>query len=234
MKHISKPLRTGQRRQRSRVLLAAVGFGAVAAGLAIMASAPAAHADNAVLPALPAIVADTVNGSTGFPPLWDGLTYAGQGFYTDLLGDSVGSSVNPESETFDVYTTAPGAFDGGIPLGALTETEYVDDNDDVASVAGGQVGGSTFDYVDTTSGWNNYYELTPFIATNATTVTDNVNDTWLYDPSGLGINDAGIEFGIQYVDLPDASTPVDAINVLGSGGDILFSIPVAGDLLSSL
>jgi hypothetical protein len=233
VEHISKLMLTGQRRQRAG-LLVTVGVGAVAAGLAMLASVPAAHADNAVLPALPSIVADTVNGSTGFPPLWDGQTYSGGAFYTDLLGDSVGSSGNPESETFDVYTTAPGAFDGGIPLGSLTETEYSDSSDDVASLANGQTGGSTFDFVNADSGWSNFYELTPFFANNASTATDNVNDTWIYDPSGLGINDSGIEFGIQYVDLPDASTPVDAINVLGSGGDILFSVPVVGDLLSSL
>jgi hypothetical protein len=232
VKVFPEPMRATQRRHR-RAGLALAAFAAAAAGFTMLASAPAAHADPVVLPDFPEVVSDTENGSTGFPPLWDGLTYSGEAYYTDLLGDSVGNSVNPESETFDVFTTAPGAFDGGIPLGTLTETEYFDDNDDVASLANGQAGGSTFDYVSADSGWNNYYELTPFLATNATTVTDNVNDTWLYDPTGLGTNDAGIDFGIQYVDLPDASTPVDAINVLGSGGDILFSIPVIGDLLSS-
>jgi hypothetical protein len=50
----------------------------------------------------------------------------------------------------------------------------------------------------------------------------------------VGYFDAGTpEFGYQYLDLPDATTPVDEINVFGSGGDILFSIPVTGDLQSS-
>jgi hypothetical protein len=227
--------------ERTRILqsrrytgLALVAGASAAAAVAMLASTPAAHADGAVLPELPEIVSATINGSTGIPPLWDGLTYTGGGFYTDLLGDTVGSSGSPESETFDIYTTAPGAFDGGIPLGALTETEYLDTDDDVASLANGEVGGSTFDFANADAGWNNYYELTPFDATNASTVTENVNDTWVYDPTGLGTNDAGIDFGIQYIDLPDASTPVDAINVLGSGGDIVLSIPVVGDLFSSL
>jgi hypothetical protein len=232
MEAFPEPIRPNQRRHRWTGLTLAAGA-VVAAGFAMLAGTPAAHADQAVLPELPEITSATEIGSTGVPPLWDGQTYSGGAFYTDLLGDNIGSSGSPESATFDVYTTAPGAFDGGIPLGALTETEYFDDNDDVASLANGQAGGSTFDYADTTSGWSNFYELTPFDATGATTVTDNVNDALVYDPSGLGANDAGIDFGIQYLDLPDASTPVDAINVLGSGGDILFSIPVTGDLLSS-
>lgn len=57
----------------------------------------------------------------------------------------------------------------------------------------------------------------------------------MYDPSGSPLTDlSGIEFGIQYLDLPDAATPVDAVNFLGSGGEILFYLPVIGDLLTSL
>jgi hypothetical protein len=41
-----------------------------------------------------------------------------------------------------------------------------------------------------------------------------------------------MEFGMQYIDLPDAATPVDEINILGENADILLSIPVTGDLLS--
>jgi hypothetical protein len=54
-----------------------------------------------------------------------------------------------------------------------------------------------------------------------------------FDPTGDPLASlAGVEFGIQYLDLPDAATPIDAINFLGSGGEILFSIPVTGDLAS--
>ena len=39
---------------------------------------------------------------------------------------------------------------------------------------------------------------------------------------------------ICYMDLPNAVTPVDAVNFLGSGGEVLYSLPVTGDLLTSL
>jgi hypothetical protein len=42
------------------------------------------------------------------------------------------------------------------------------------------------------------------------------------------------EFGIQYLDLPFAATPVDEINLLGPGGEILFALPVTGDVFSGL
>lgn len=65
--------------------------------------------------------------------------------------------------------------------------------------------------------------------------TENISATLLFDPTGNPVADlSSIEFGIQYLDMPDAATPVDAINVFGSGGEILFSIPVTGDLLSGL
>jgi hypothetical protein len=233
MNHISKPLGSSQRRRGLTGLTLVAGATAVA-GFAMLASAPAAQADDAALPELPDVFSATANGAIGFPPLWDGQTYSGEASYTDLLGDSVGTDPNLEPEIYDVYTTAPGAFDGGLPLGTLTETEYLDTSDDVASLANGQVGGSTFDVVTTASGWQNYYELTPFYATNAAASTENIDDTLVYAPDGLGANDAGIDFGIQYMDLPDAATPVDEINLLGSGGEILLSIPVTGDLLSGL
>lgn len=53
-----------------------------------------------------------------------------------------------------------------------------------------------------------------------------------YDPTGFPLGSlSGIEFGIQYLDLPFAATPVDEVNLLGAGGEILMSIPVTGDLL---
>jgi hypothetical protein len=82
----------------------------------------------------------------------------------------------------------------------------------------------------TTSGPYNFFEDTPFQATGAADETPNINDVFAYDPSGSPLTDlSGIEFGMQYLDLPDArSGPIDAINFLGSGGEILFSVPVTG------
>jgi hypothetical protein len=56
-------------------------------------------------------------------------------------------------------------------------------------------------------------------------------------PPATLVSLSGVEFGIQYIDMPDAFangalTPIDEINVLGAGGEILFSIPVTGDLAS--
>jgi hypothetical protein len=99
---------------------------------------------------------------------------------------------------------------------------------------GGTVGGSTFSGLITTAGFYNFYEDTPFIATGASSEVDNINDVWAFDPTGVPLGGlSGIEFGIQYLDLPDAASgPVDELNFLGSGGEILFSLPVTGDLLS--
>ena len=109
-----------------------------------------------------------------------------------------------------------------------------------ASIEGGSVDGtaegSTFSQIFTTSGLVNFYEDTPFYATGASDATQNINDAFVFDPTGSPLTDlSGIEFGIQYLDLPDATSgPIDAINFLGSGGEILFSIPVTGDLLAGL
>jgi hypothetical protein len=98
----------------------------------------------------------------------------------------------------------------------------------------GSIEGSTFSDLSTPAGFYNFYEDTPFIATGASSATDNINDVWAFDPTGSPLQDvSGIEFGIQHLDLPDAfSGPVDELNFLGSGGEILFSLPVTGDLLS--
>jgi hypothetical protein len=55
-----------------------------------------------------------------------------------------------------------------------------------------------------------------------------------FDPTGVPLADlSGIEFGVQNLDLPGVfSGPIDELNFLGSGGEILFSLPVTGDLLS--
>jgi hypothetical protein len=216
--------RTRTRHHRRHGGLPLVAGAAAAAWIAMLASAPTVHADVAVLPDLPQLTADQETGALGVPPLWDGVSYSGTAFYTDLLGDTVGSVSNPEPEVLDEYSLAPGT----IWSSGLTATEFLDTNEEVASVANNVVAGSTYDFASTTSGWDNYYELTPSYVNGATSWTDNINDALVYAPN------SSIDFGVQYVDLPDASTPVDAINVLGSGGDILLSIPVIGDLFSSL
>lgn len=110
-----------------------------------------------------------------------------------------------------------------------------DDNNDVATLSNGYVDGSTFGFADTSSGLYNLYEDTPFYNTTVPPAVEsnNVSDTFLYDPTGNPLGSlSGIDFGVQYLDLPDATAPVDEVNILGSGGDILLSIPVTGDLLS--
>ncbi len=99
----------------------------------------------------------------------------------------------------------------------------------------GTVAGSTFSAtVAPSDGFYNVYEDTPYYAAGSSQAVENINDVLAYDPTGDPLASlSGIEFGIQYLDLPDAATPVDAINFLGSGGEILFSIPVTGDLLTA-
>jgi hypothetical protein len=215
-----------QRRRRTSLSLAA-GV-AAAAWFATLAGATAAHADVAVLPDLPSVSSGEQTGALGLPPLWEGVSYSGSITYTDLLGDTVGSTSNPEPAVFDTYSWAPSTIFSTSPIA----DEFLDTSSDVANLANGEVGGSDFDYV-TMSGWDNYYELTPFAANGANSWTDNINDTLAYAPNGGG-ELSSIDFGIQYLDLPDAATPVDQINLLGSGGEILLSIPVVGDLFGSL
>jgi hypothetical protein len=217
MNRVVEPMRLRQRRRRTGQILAA------AAGLAMMAAIPAAKADDAVLPGLPLYEGSTDNGATGFPPFWDGNTGTAEGSYTDLLGDNVGT-VTPEEFDTDFYAFGPSELESGTNL--LTEEESSDTAICVVTLAAGCVGGSTFDDAHTDSGWFNLYEYTPFNPTNGESVA-NINDALFYSPSGT------IDFGIQYLDLPDAATPVDEINLLGSAGDILLSIPVTGDLLAS-
>jgi hypothetical protein len=97
----------------------------------------------------------------------------------------------------------------------------------------GSVDGSTFSVVATNSGLYNFFEETPYFANATDTTTDSINDVFAYDPTGIPLGSlSGVEFGIQYLDLPFAATPVDEVNLLGAGGEILFSLPVTGDLLS--
>jgi hypothetical protein len=226
MNQFSEKIRLTQRHNRRTVLTLAAGA-AAAAGLAMMAATPAANADDAVLPVQPTFDVFTDSGATGFPPFWDGSTGTAEGSYTDLLGDTLGT-VNLENFDTDFYVFGPGALESGNTTNLLSEVEFSDVTAHcVVNLATGCVGGTTFDEAFTNSGWFNSYELTPFYPTGGA-FTANINDALVYEPNG------SVDFGVQYLDLPDATTPVDEINLLGSGGEILLSIPVTGDLLSGL
>jgi hypothetical protein len=212
-----------------------IGVGLTLAGAAAVAvfalttATPVANADTADVPELPDTVGFLAGDATGLPPLWDGETFLTGGGYTDLLGDDVLNGLNVDPLRWDVFTAFPATFSDETD-GFLAQ-EVIDSGPVVATrFNGDQVSGSTFGHISTgVLGWENYYEDTPV---SGLTLSDNVNDTFVYDPSGLGFNDAGIEFGIQYLDLPNAVIPVDELNFLGAGGDILYSLPVTGDLLS--
>jgi hypothetical protein len=204
--------------------------------LALAAGSPSANADpdTVVLPDFPTTTGEQISPETlGIPLLFGGEAYEQNGSYTDSLGldyDSAGiqsingpleindyefPALNPSVEVVDYVTPgAAGSVDG--------------------ATIDGTVLGSTFSALITPGGLYNFYEDTPFFATGGTETTDNINDVWAFDPTGVPLADpSGIEFGVQYLDLPDAfSGPVDELNFLGAGGEILFSLPVTGDLLS--
>jgi len=207
--------------------LAVVAGAAVAATLALTATSPAANADNVDFPFTPTATGPETDLETfGVQPLFYGNAYEQNGTYVDLLGDDVNTGTSPFPLSVDNYG-APSIDPSIYGVG------YTDANGTFVAVQpGGEVGGSSFaSIVDTNAitntEWVNLYEDTPFYPTGGAE-TDNVNDTLLFE------GNSSIYFGIQYVDLPDAATPVDELNFFGSSGDILFSIPVAGDLLSSL
>jgi len=219
-----------------RIKLGLTLVGAAAATVLTLAAAPASTADPSivVLPDFPSTTGDRIAPENlSVLPIFAGEAYEQNGHYTDSLGvpvDTAGlQSPNGPLEINDYE------FPGTQP--SLEAVDYASPGG-VASISGGAtdgaVFGSNFSAIITGSGFYNLYEDTPFEPTGADSLVDNINDVWLYDPTGLPFADlSGVEFGIQYLDLPDAASgPVDAINVLGSGGEILFSIPVTGDLLS--
>jgi hypothetical protein len=208
---------------------------AAAAVLAMTATSPAANADTVDLPEFPATSgAQIAPESLGVAPFFAGEAYEQNGSYTDLLGTDVDTSAS-------YYLNGPLQIDdyefpgsGPASLTAINETTP----GIVASDSGainGDVGGTAFSYVGAEPGYYNLYEDTPFVATGASDATQNINDVLLFDPTGNPLGGlSGVEFGIQYIDLPNAVTPVDAVNFLGSGGEVLYSLPVTGDLLTSL
>jgi hypothetical protein len=60
------------------------------------------------------------------------------------------------------------------------------------------------------------------------TITDNINDVFVSDPGGLGVNGDGIVSGIQLLDIPSLTRLIDELNFLGEGGTILLSVPLGG------
>jgi hypothetical protein len=221
--------------ERARCVQRRIGVGLTLAGatavavFALTTATPVANADTADVPELPDTVGFLAGDATGLPPLWDGETFLTGGGYTDLLGFSVLNGLNGgDPLRWDVFTAFPATFSDETD-GFLAQ-EVIDSGSSVAILANGDsVDGSTFGHISTgVLGWSNYYEDTPVNA--GLGISDNVNDTFVYDPSGVDFN--GIEFGIQYLDLPNALIPVDELNFLGAGGDILSSLPVTGDLLS--
>jgi hypothetical protein len=213
-----------------------VAGAAAGAVLALAAGSPSANAtpDTVVLPDFPTTTGEQISPETlGIPLLFGGEAYEQNGSYTDSLGvdvDTAGvQSPNGPLEINDYEFPAPNP--------SVEVVDYVSPGV-IASVSGGSidgsVGGSTFSGLITTDHLYNFYEDTPFVVTGASSATDNINDVWAFDPTGIPLADpSGIEFGIQYLDLPDAfSGPIDEVNFLGAGGEILFSLPVTGDLLS--
>jgi hypothetical protein len=205
--------------------------GAAGAVLALAAGSPSANADTVVLPDFPTTTGEQISPETlGIPFLFGGEAYEQNGSYTDSLGvdvDTAGvQSLNGPLEINDYAFPAPNP--------SVEVVDYVSPGVIGGVVGDGDIGGSTFSGLITPAGLYNFYEDTPFIATGASSATDNINDVLAFDPTGIPLGSlSGIEFGIQYLDLPDAfSGPVDELNFLGSGGEILFSLPVTGDLLN--
>jgi hypothetical protein len=210
-----------------RVKAALTLVGAAAAGvLALILTSPAAIADTVDLPEIPLPTGpETVEGSFGLPPLFMGQSLEANASYTDLLGVQISSATPLQFDTWEF----PGAFNPSISAESVTgDVDAV-----LAPFNGGDVGGDTSSYIEMNPGLFNLYEVTPFLAADGAHVL-NYDDAVVFDPTGIPLfgETSGIEFGIQYLDLPSALTPVDELNFLGSGGEILFSLPVTGDLLS--
>jgi hypothetical protein len=219
---VEQPHAVGRRVKSGLTLL-----GVAAAGvLALIVTTPAALADTVELPDFPIATGDQSDFvSTGLPPFFLENSFDQPGTYSDLLGVQVFSQEPLEYSQW--------AFPGD--YNAIFNGNGITDDPDalLAPFNGGNVGGDTFGYSDTSPGLYNIYEVTPFLAANGDHVL-NYSDIVAFDPIGNPTfgDLAGIEFGVQYLDLPSALTPVDEINFLGAGGEILFSLPVSGDLLS--
>lgn len=215
--------------RRTGVGLALVAGAAAAAALALTATSPTANADTIDLPVLPSFTgSETGQESLGIAPVFSENAYQYNGTFTDLLGYNVDTTQPGYLPVEWVNYTFPSL--GNPTFEALGATSPSDD----AVITGGVVGGSTFsEYAvpigSPVDGVINVYEDTPFYPTGGVGATDNISDTY-----EIVTNSTTVDGGVQYLDLPDAATPVDELNFFGSGGEILFSIPVTGDLLTSL
>jgi hypothetical protein len=194
---------------------------AAAATFGLIGIDPTANADTAIIPVLPSVTIDDVQtptGAFGIPPFYDGYTYEQDATYWSLLGH-VDTSVHPPEPVWNVITFGPD----------FESTEFKDFGTNLGALAnGGVVEGSTFDHIATGPlGFDNYFEVTPVVQLDGT-ITDNISDAFVYDPGGLGFNGDGIVSGIQLLDVPSLTTPVDELNFLGEGGTILLSVPLGG------
>jgi hypothetical protein len=213
-------------RKRARTRPASVGLlllaaAAAAAMCGLIGIDPAANADTAVIPVLPTVTIDdpqTPTGTFGIPPFYDGYTYEQDATYFGLLGP-VDTSLHPPEPVWDVITVGP----------FFQSTEFKDFETHLGLLAnGGIIEGSTFDHISTGPlGFDNYFEVTPVVQLDGT-ITNNISDAWVFDPGGLGFNGDGIISGVQLLDVPSLTTPVDELNFLGEGGTILLSVPLGG------
>jgi hypothetical protein len=187
----------------------------------LMAATPSANADPLVVPNFPTLTGEEIDPQeNGIAPFFTEQAYESQGSYISLLGTHVDT-------TTDDYNENPLQIDTYDFLG----THIIQSNDPglANDVNNNQEFGSTFQEVTTNSGFSLDYEDTPFEVANSDEPVQNIDYLLTWAPPA-----AETAFGIQYLDLPDASTPVDEINLLGAGGEILLSIPVTGDLLGGL
>jgi len=206
--------------------------GAAAAIVALAAGSPSANADpsTVVLPDFPVETAGVTSTGSEIPLLFTDITQTDYATYTDLLGDNV-------AETSKAGNVPLISTDIWVPSESSPTFEaagVVDPNFDVATLNNADVSGSTFGVIGFGSNFFNLYEDTPYEAFGGGGLTQNIDDVFAFFPKGLSDSASDIAFGIQYLDLPNAANPVDEINFLGQAGEILFSIPVTGDLLSGL
>jgi hypothetical protein len=213
-----------------RIKTGLIFIGAAAAIVALAAGSPSANADTVDLPDFP--IETSVVGSTAntIPLLFTEATQTEYATYTDLLGDHVAETAAGNNQPL----TLTDIFVPNETNPTFVAAGEVDPNFDVATLSNADVSGSTFGVIGFGSNLFNLYEDTPYEAFGGGGLTQNIDDVFAFFPKGLSDSASDIAFGIQYLDLPNAANPVDEINFLGQAGEILFSIPVTGDLLSGL
>lgn len=157
------------------------------AALGLVGIDPTANADKAIIPVMPDVTHVTIDhgqtptGSFGIPPFYDGYSYEQDATYTDVLGTPVDTSLGPHEPVWNTVTVGP----------YFESTESKDFYPTIAGVASRRVSdGSTFDHIATGPlGFD--FALTPVVELDGT-ITNNINDAWVFDPGGLGFNGDGI------------------------------------------